>query len=388
VPGADLKITLEQAMSAASNPVDPGGLMEYSVVYTDRALNHMSQNFQGVMRDISAVLRKAYAADAAVLVPGGGTYAMEAVARQFAGGAQCLVLRNGWFSFRWSQILDMGGIATATTVLKAQRQGEGAQVPFAPAPISEVVAAIRAQRPAVVFAPHVETASGIVLPDDYLQAVAAATREVGGLFVLDCIASGALWVDMRATGIDVLISAPQKGWSGPSCCGLVGLGERAIARLAETTSSSFACDLKKWRQIMETYENGGHAYHATMPTDALRMVRDAMRATEAFGFELARERQWELGRQVRALTRERGFPSVAASGFEAPGVVVSYTSDPEIQSAKKFVALGFQLAAGVPLQCDEPADFRSFRIGLFGLDKLADIDRTVARLSDAFDRIA
>jgi aspartate aminotransferase-like enzyme len=388
VPGADLKITLEQAMSAASNPVDPGGLMEYSVVYTDRALNHMSQNFQGVMRDISAVLRKAYAADAAVLVPGGGTYAMEAVARQFAGGAQCLVLRNGWFSFRWSQILDMGGIATATTVLKAQRQGEGAQVPFAPAPISEVVAAIRAQRPAVVFAPHVETASGIVLPDDYLQAVATATREVGGLFVLDCIASGALWVDMRATGIDVLISAPQKGWSGPSCCGLVGLGERAIARLAETTSSSFACDLKKWRQIMETYENGGHAYHATMPTDALRMVRDAMRATEAFGFELARERQWELGRQVRALTRERGFPSVAASGFEAPGVVVSYTSDPEIQSAKKFVALGFQLAAGVPLQCDEPADFRSFRIGLFGLDKLADIDRTVARLSDAFDRIA
>ena len=375
-------------MSAASTPVDPGGLLEYSVVYTDRALNHMSQNFQGVMRDISAILRKAYAADAAALVPGGGTYAMEAVARQFAGGARCLVLRNGWFSFRWSQILDMGGIATATTVLKARQQGSGPQAPFAPAAIDEVVGAIRSQRPAVVFAPHVETASGIVLPDDYLQAVAAATREVGGLFVLDCIASGALWVDMRATGIDVLISAPQKGWSGPSCCGLVGLGQRAIARLAETTSSSFACDLKKWRQIMETYENGGHAYHATMPTDALRMVRDAMRATEAFGFELARERQWELGRQVRALTGERGFPSVAASGFEAPGVVVSYTSDPEIQSAKKFVALGFQLAAGVPLQCDEPADFRSFRIGLFGLDKLADIDRTVARLSDAFDRIA
>jgi aspartate aminotransferase-like enzyme len=375
-------------MSAASTPVDPGGLLEYSVVYTDRALNHMSQNFQGVMRDISAILRKAYAADAAALVPGGGTYAMEAVARQFAGGARCLVLRNGWFSFRWSQILDMGGFAAATTVIKARQQGSGPQAPFAPAAIDEVVAAIRAQRPAVVFAPHVETASGIVLPDDYLQAVAAATREVGGLFVLDCIASGALWVDMRASGIDVLISAPQKGWSGPSCCGLVGLGERAIARLAETTSSSFACDLKKWRQIMETYENGGHAYHATMPTDALRMVRDAMRATEAHGFELARTQQLELGRRVRALTRERGFPSVAASGFEAPGVVVSYTSDPEIQSAKKFVALGFQLAAGVPLQCDEPADFRSFRIGLFGLDKLADIDRTVARLSDAFDRIA
>ena len=375
-------------MSAASTPVDPGGLLEYSVVYTDRALNHMSQNFQGVMRDISSILRKAYAADAAALIPGGGTYAMEAVARQFAGGADCLVLRNGWFSFRWSQILDMGGIAAATTVLKARRQGEGAQAPYAPAPKDEVVAAIRARRPAVVFAPHVETASGIVLPDDYLQAVAAATREVGGLFVLDCIASGALWVDMRAIGIDVLISAPQKGWSGPSCCGLVGLGERALARLAETTSSSFACDLKKWRQIMETYENGGHAYHATMPTDALRQVRDAMRATETHGFELARTQQLELGRRVRSLMLERGFPSVAASGFEAPGVVVSYTTDPEIQSAKKFIALGFQLAAGVPLQCDEPADFRSFRIGLFGLDKLANIDRTVARLDDAFDRLA
>ncbi|MBI5108881.1 MAG: alanine--glyoxylate aminotransferase family protein [Rhodocyclales bacterium] len=368
--------------------VDPDGLLEYSVVYTDRALNHMSKAFQGVMRDISATLKRAYGADAVAVVPGGGTYAMEAVARQFAGGANCLVLRNGWFSYRWSQILDMGGIAAATTVLKARQQGSGPQAPFAPAAIDEVVGAIRSQRPAVVFAPHVETASGIVLPDDYLQAVAAATREVGGLFVLDCIASGALWVDMRVIGVDVLISAPQKGWSGPSCCGLVGLGERAVARLAETTSSSFACDLRKWRQIMEAYEAGGHAYHATLPTDALRQVRDAMRATQAHGFELARTQQRELGRQVRALTRERGFPSVAASGFQAPGVVVSYTTDPEIQSAKKFVALGFQLAAGVPLQCNEPADFRSFRIGLFGLDKLANIDRTVARLNDAFDRLA
>lgn len=375
-------------MSAANNPVDPGGLLEYSVVYTDRALNHMSQAFQGVMRDISAILKRAYGADAVAVIPGGGTYAMEAVARQFAGGANCLVLRNGWFSFRWSQILDMGGIAAATTVLKARRQHDGAQAPFAPAPVDEVVAAIRAQRPAVVFAPHVETASGILLPDAYLRAVAAATRDAGGLFVLDCIASGALWVDMRAIGVDVLISAPQKGWSGPSCAGLVGLGDRALARLAETTSSSFAGDLKKWRQIMETYETGGHAYHATMPTDALRQARDAMRATEAHGFETARAQQLELGRRVRALTGERGFPSVAASGFAAPGVVVSYTSDPEIQSTKKFVALGYQLAAGVPLQCNESADFRSFRIGLFGLDKLANIDRTVARLGDAFDHLA
>jgi aspartate aminotransferase-like enzyme len=375
-------------MSAANNSVDPGGLQEFSVVYTDRALNHMSQNFQGVMRDISAILKRAYGADALAIIPGGGTFAMEAVARQFAGGANCLVLRNGWFSFRWSQILDMAGIATATTVLKARQQDRGAQAPFAPAPIDEVVAAIRAQKPAVVFAPHVETASGILLPDDYLRAVGAATRDAGGLFVLDCIASGAVWVDMRAIGVDVLISAPQKGWSGPSCAGLVMLGERALARLGETTSSSFACDLKKWRQIMVAYETGGHAYHATMPTDALRRVRDAMRETETFGFELARERQWRLGRRVRELLQARGFPSVAAAGFEAPGVVVSYTTDPEIQSVKKFVAQGFQLAAGVPLQCDEPADFRSFRIGLFGLDKLGDVDGTVARLAEAFDRIA
>ena len=368
--------------------VDPDGLLEYSVVYTDRALNHMSQAFQGVMRDVSATLKRAYGAAAVAIVPGGGTFAMEAVARQFATGRNCLVLRNGWFSFRWSQILDMGGIATATTVLKAQRQGDGVQAPFTPAPIAEVVAAIRAQRPAVVFAPHVETASGMLLPDDYLRAVAAAVREVGGLFVLDCIASGALWVDMRAIGVDVLISAPQKGWSGPSCAGLVGLGERAIARMAETTSSSFACDLKKWRQIMETYETGGHAYHATMPTDALRRVRDAMRDTESFGFELARTRQLELGARVRAMLVGHGFPSVAATGFEAPGVVVSYTTDPAIQSAQKFVALGLQAAAGVALQCDEGTDFRTFRIGLFGLDKLSDVERTVALLEDAVKRLS
>ncbi|KAF0166581.1 MAG: serine-pyruvate aminotransferase [Rhodocyclaceae bacterium] len=374
-------------MPALLNNVDPDGLLEYSVVYTDRALNHMSRAFQGVMRDISASLRRAYGADAVAVVPGGGTYAMEAVARQFAGGRRCLVLRNGWFSFRWSQILDMGRIPADTTVLKARRSCEAVQAPFIPAPIDEVVAAIRQQRPAVVFAPHVETASGILLPDDYLRAVAAAVRAVDGLFVLDCIASGALWVDMREIGVDVLISAPQKGWSGLSCAGLVGFGERALARLADSTSSSFACDLKKWLQIMEAYEKGGHAYHATMPTDALRRVRDAMNETEARGLEVVRARQWELGRQVRALLAARGFASVAGEGFEAPGVVVSYTTDPDIQSVKKFIDLGLQAAAGVPLQCDEPADFRTFRIGLFGLDKLGNVERTVATLKDALDRI-
>jgi aspartate aminotransferase-like enzyme len=218
--------------------------------------------------------------------------------------------------------------------------------------------------------------------------VAAAIREVDGLFVLDCIASGTLWVDMRAIGVDVLISAPQKGWSGPSCAGLVMLGERALARLAATQSSSFACDLKKWLQIMEAYENGGHAYHATMPTDALRRVRDAMNETEVRGLETARAQQWELGRKVRALLVARGFPSVAGESFAAPGVVVSYTTDPEIQSAKKFIDLGLQAAAGVPLQCDEPVDFRSFRIGLFGLDKLGNVERTVATLADVLDRMS
>jgi aspartate aminotransferase-like enzyme len=375
-------------MPGLLNTVDPDGLLEYSVVYTDRALNHMSKAFQGVMRDISASLKQVYGASAVAIVPGGGTFAMEAVARQFAGGRRCLVLRNGWFSFRWSQILDMGRIAADTTVLKARRSGVDSQAPFVPAPIDEVVAAIRAQRPEVVFAPHVETASGILLPDGYLRAVADAVREVDGLFVLDCIASGALWVDMRAMGVDVLISAPQKGWSGPSCAGLVMLGERAQARIAATESSSFACDLKKWLQIMAAYESGGHAYHATLPTDALRHVRDAMHETEAHGLELARDQQWELGRQVRTLLVERGFASVAGTGFEAPGVVVSYTTDSEIQSAKKFVDLGLQAAAGVPLQCDEAADFRSFRIGLFGLDKLGNVARTVTTLAQALDRLA
>ena len=368
--------------------VDPDGLLEYSVVYTDRALNHMSQRFQRVMRGISAVLKEAYAARSAIVVPGSGSFGMEAVARQFAGQQQVLVLRNGWFSFRWSQILEMGGIAAGVQVLKAHQVEPGAaQSAWTPAPLHEVLAAIEAQRPGVVFAPHVETASGMMLPDAYLKAVADAVHAVGGLFVLDCIASGAMWVDMAATGVDVLISAPQKGWSGSPCCAFVMLGEAARARIDQTTSSSFACDLKKWLQIMETYESGGHLYHATMPTDALARCLEAMEETRAQGFGALRERQLELGRRVRALLQARGFPSVAAEGFQAPGVVVSHTLDPEIQSARAFLAQGLQTATGVPLQCDEPADFRSFRIGLFGLDKLADIDGTVARLAQALDRI-
>ncbi|MDT3672796.1 MAG: alanine--glyoxylate aminotransferase family protein [Aromatoleum sp.] len=367
--------------------VDPQGLLEYSVVYTDRALNHMSQKFQGVMRDVSRILRDVYRAKAAVVVPGSGTFAMEAVARQFATGKRCLVIRNGWFSYRWTQIFDMGGIPAASTVLKARRVAEGAQAPFAPPPIDEVVQTIRNERPDVVFAPHVETASGMMLPDDYVRAVGEAVRAVGGLFVLDCIASGTVWVDMVANSVDILISAPQKGWSGSPCCGLVMLGEQARARIDETTSTSFACDLRKWLQIMEAYENGGHAYHATMPTDALAQMRDVMRETEAYGFDKVKAEQIELGQRVRALLERKGFPSVAAAGFEAPGVVVSYTDDPEIQSGRRFLDAGLQAAAGVPLQCDEGTDFRTFRLGLFGLDKLHEPGRAVRNLEDALNRM-
>jgi aspartate aminotransferase-like enzyme len=367
--------------------VDPEGLLEFSVVYTDRALNHMSRNFQGVMKDISSILKEVYNARSAVLVPGSGTFGMEAVARQFAGGKDVLVIRNGWFSYRWTQIFDMGNIPASATVLKARRNASGAQAPWAPAPIAEVQATIREKKPAVVFAPHVETASGMILPDDYLRAVSDAVHEAGGLFVLDCIASGAMWVDMQATGVDVLISAPQKGWSSSPCCAMVMLSERARAAIDGTTSTSFACDLKKWLQIMETYEGGGHAYHATMPTDALTRLRDVMKETRAYGFAKVRSEQEALGRKVRALFESRGLPSVAAEGFKAPGVVVSYTTDPEIQSSRKFLAEGLQTAAGVPLQCDEGADFMSFRIGLFGLEKWHHVDRTVAQLEAALDRL-
>jgi aspartate aminotransferase-like enzyme len=367
--------------------LEPDGLLEYSVVYTDRAYNHMSPTFMGAMRDISAMLKQVYGARSAVIVPGSGTFGMEAVARQFATGRKCMVIRNGWFSFRWSQILEMGNIATATNVLKARRVAEEPEASFAPPSIVEVVAAIHAQKPDLVFAPHVETSDGMLLPDDYLKAVADAVHAVGGLFVLDCIASGAIWVDMAATGVDVLISAPQKGWSGSPCCAMVMLSQVARTRIDATTSTSFACDLKKWLQIMEAYEAGGFAYHATMPTDSLVGLRNTMREAEGYGFAKLKTAQQTLGNQARALLEAKGYKSVAAPGFQAPCVIVSYTTDTELHNGKKFAAQGLQIAPGVPLQCDEPADFRTFRIGLFGLDKLMNVERTVKTLADALERI-
>jgi aspartate aminotransferase-like enzyme len=367
--------------------VDPQGLLEYSVVFSDRGLNHMSQAFQHVMRDISATLTEVYAAQAAVVVPGSGSFGMEAVARQFATDRRCLVIRNGWFSYRWSQIFDRGRIPAESTVLKARAVTDGRQAPYAPPPVGEVVATIAERRPDLVFAPHVETASGMILPDDYLRAVADAVHAAGGLFVLDCVASGAIWVDMKATGVDVLISAPQKGWSASPCCALVMLSERATTLLDMTTSTSYACDLARWKEIMDAYLKGGHAYHATLPTDSLRRLRNTMAEIRRHGFERARAEQWELGNRVRGVLARRGFASVAAPGFEAPGVVVSYTDDPDIHNGRKFAAQGLQAAAGVPLQCDEPSDFRTFRIGLFGLDKLQNVERTVANLEHALDAI-
>ena len=374
-------------MSALLDNVDPDGLLEYSVVYTDRSLNHMSQSFQGVMRDISSTLKEVYNAKAAVVVPGSGTYGMESVARQFATNEKCLVIRNGWFSYRWTQIFDMGNIPSEHIVMKAQQAADETTSPFAPAAIEEVVATIKAEKPAVVFAPHVETSAGLILPDEYIKTVGEAVHSVGGLFVLDCIASGTIWVDMEENNVDVLISAPQKGWSGPPCAGLVMMSDAALAKLESTTSNSFAMNLKQWHQIMQAYEGGAHAYHATMPTDALRRFRDIMVETREYGFDKLKEAQYELGEKVRALLASKGVVSVAAEGFGAPGVVVSYTQDGEIQTGKKFGAVGMQIAAGVPLQCDEREDYKTFRLGLFGLDKLQNVDRTVASLETALNEV-
>jgi aspartate aminotransferase-like enzyme len=365
--------------------IDPDGLLEYSVVYTDRALNHMSRRFQRGMQDVSMLLRRAYAARSAIVVPGSGSFGMEAVARQFATGKKVLVVRNGWFSYRWSQIFDAGAIPSQTTVLAARRVEPGPQGAFAPAPIAEVVAAIGAEKPDLVFAPHVETSAGMMLPDAYLRAVADAVHAHGGLFVLDCVASGAMWVDMKAIGVDILVSAPQKGWSSTPCAGLVMLGDDARSRIDATTSSSFSMDLKKWLAIMEAHEKGEHAYHATLPTDGLMHLRDAMQETAAMGLDEARAAQLDIGRRIRALLEARGLPSVAAKGFEAPCVIVAYTERDDFKNTQAFVRQGLQIAAGVPLACDEGPDFKTFRIGLFGLDKLKNPARTVQTFERALD---
>lgn len=375
-------------MPALRQDIDPNGLLEYSVVYTDRALNHMSKAFQQVMNDLSSDLKSVYNADAVVIVPGSGTYGMEAVARQLANDEDCLIIRNGWFSYRWTQILEKGKIAKSSTVLTANRADDSeSPKPFAPVDIDAAVAKIKEEKPAVVFAPHVETSSGIILSDDYIKALSEAVHSVGGLLVIDCIASGCVWLDMKALGIDVLISAPQKGWSSTPGAGLVMLSDAAVKKVDSTESDSFSIDLKQWLNIMRAYENGGHAYHATMPTDSLRQFRDAVNEAKAIGFDKLCDAQWTLGKRIREVLEAKGVESVAAEGFKAPGVVVSYTDRDDIHKGNAFAEIGVQIAAGVPLKVGEPDNFKTFRLGLFGLDKLTDIDGTVERFEAALDKV-
>lgn len=375
-------------MPALRQDIDPNGLLEYSVVYTDRALNHMSKAFQQVMNDLSSDLKSVYNADAVTIVPGSGTYGMEAVARQLANDEDCLIIRNGWFSYRWTQILEKGKIAKSSTVLTANRADDSElPKPFAPVDIDTAVAKIKEEQPAVVFAPHVETSSGMILSDDYIKALSAAVHSVGGLLVIDCIASGCVWLDMKNLGIDVLISAPQKGWSSTPGAGLVMLSEAAVKKVDSTESDSFSIDLKQWLNIMRAYENGGHAYHATMPTDSLRQFRDAVNEAKAVGFDKLCEAQWSLGKRIREVLEAKGIESVAAEGFQAPGVVVSYTDRDDMHKGSAFAAAGVQIAAGVPLKVGEPDSFKTFRLGLFGLDKLTDIDGTVTRFEAALDEV-
>lgn len=374
-------------MTALRQDIDPNGLLEYSVVYTDRALNHMSKVFQQVMNDLSSNLKSVYNADAVAIVPGSGTYGMEAVARQLANDEDCLIIRNGWFSYRWTQILDKGKIAKSSTVLTANREEGETPKPFAPVAIDEAVAKIKDTKPAIVFAPHVETSSGIILSEDYIKALAEAVHSVGGLLVIDCIASGCVWLDMKNLGIDVLISAPQKGWSSTPGAGLVMLSDAAVQKVESTESDSFSLDLKQWLNIMRAYENGGHAYHATMPTDSLRQFRDAVHEAKEVGFDKLCEAQWELGKRIRKVLADKGIESVAAEGFEAPGVVVAYTDRDDMHKGSAFAEAGMQIAAGVPLQVGEPENFKTFRLGLFGLDKLTDVDGAVQRFEKALDEV-
>lgn len=375
-------------MTALRQDIDPNGLLEYSVVYTDRALNHMSKAFQEVMNDLLSNLKTVYNAEAAVIIPGSGTYGMEAVARQLTIDEDCLIIRNGWFSYRWTQILEKGKFAKSSTVLTAERtEDTEAPKPFAPVDIETAVAKIKADKSAIVYAPHVETSSGIILSEDYIKALSAAVHSVGGLLVIDCIASGCVWLDMKKLGIDVLISAPQKGWSSTPCAGLVMLSDAAIKKVETTESNCFSLDLKQWLTIMRAYENGGHAYHATMPTDSLRQFRDTILEAKEIGFDKLCDAQWELGNRVRKVLADKGIESVAAKGFEAPGVVVSYTDRDDIHKGSAFAEAGLQIAAGVPLKVGEPDNFKTFRLGLFGLDKLTDIDGAVERFEKALDEV-
>ena len=374
-------------MSSLYPDIDPEGLLEYSVVFTDRSVNSMSQQFQSVMRGLHEELTSVYNASSCVLVPGGGSYAMEAVARQFARNEKVLVVRNGWFSYRWTQIFDQGVAPAHAEIVCARPDTPEADQQFSPAPIEDICAAITANRPSVVVAPHVETSAGLLMPDEFIAQIASTAHEVGAIFVLDCVASGALWVDMGALGVDVLISAPQKGWTSTPCAGVVMLSDAALARMEDTESDSFVLNLKKWHQIMGAYLGGGHAYHATMPTDGISQFYQAVLEIKKFGYANAKQAQIELGTKLRGIMEQRGFKSLTADGFKSPTVIVSHTDRDDMKSGAAFAAQGVQIAAGVPLEC-ESDQFKTFRIGLFGLDKLANIERTISVFTEKLDSVA
>lgn len=371
-------------------PVSPDkdGLAEYSVVYTDRAVNHMSNKFQGTMNNLNSWLKEAYNAEATIMMPGSGTMGMEAVARQFANDKTAMVIRNGLFSMRWTQIFEQGKIPAKHIVHKARRVGEGAHAPFAPAPLEEVIASIKAEKPAVMMAPHVETSAGIILPDEYIMECAKAMHEVGGIFVLDGIASGCAWVDMKKLDIDAYITAPQKGWTGPACVGIVMLGERGLEHMKKTQSSSFIVDMNKWHAVMNAYIGGGHMYHLTMPTDALITFENIVRESrEQIGLDVLEKKQWELGRRTVAALEAHGADIVAAEGFRAPSVVVAHTTRADIQNGSAFKACGMQVAGGVPLFIDEGDQYKSVRFGMLGIEKIMNGDATIATLEKTLEAV-
>ncbi|MFH4355460.1 MAG: aminotransferase class V-fold PLP-dependent enzyme [Neisseriaceae bacterium] len=369
------------------NRVDPEGLLEFSVVYTNRALNHMSRAFQEVLRDLSCGLKEVYHAQHVAIVPGNGTTGMEAVVRQLAKGKKCLCLRNGFFNFRWSQILNLSQLCSAEVVIKAQSVSAVHYSAYVPATLEEVIKRIREERPNLVFATHVETSSGIRLTEAYIKEVARVTHEVGGWLIVDSIASGATWLDMQELNIDLLLTAPQKCWASTPCCALIMVNGAMRQYIDQTQSDSFALDLKKWFETMEVYERGGFAYYATMPTDSLKQLRDSMAEAKKLGLKNLKIQQEVLGREVRKLLKMRGFSLVADDAFAAWSIVVAYTDDLNIHSGKKWAEVGVQISSGVPLQCDEPSDFTTFRIGLLGWDKLNSVASTVAELEQAIGRI-
>jgi aspartate aminotransferase-like enzyme len=375
-----------------------GPFHEYSVVYTDRVFNLMSPVFQEAMVTVSTELKACYKAAACVLIPGSGTYAMEAVARQFAWKKSVVIVRNGYFSYRWSDIMHVCELPAHETVIQAKPvDATEARPQLAPPSIESVVAAIREHKPALVCAPHVETSTGILLSKDYIRALSAATHEVGGLLCIDGIAAGMVWLDMVELGVDVYVTAPQKGWTGPACVGIAMLSEAGVKAAKHSQSNSFCCNLAQWLVVMDEYENKekkgpGFKYYTTLPTDAIMQFRDRILETKKIGYETTQKNMEELGRRVRAELAQRGFKSVAADGWGAPGVVVVYS---HIDGAvAKFKGAGLQIAGGVNWMLGQdkwahPIDptTATFRLGLFGIDKVQNVTECVTRLTKAVDSI-